>query len=78
MAGVIGGFERHREGLCMWTPVACPMSDADTTRGVCVQNGDTALLYACWSGHLEVAQWLVSSAGSSAVTERNMVSVIFG
>jgi hypothetical protein len=38
-----------------------------------VQDGYTALLIACRNGYLAVAQWLVSSAGSSAVTERNNV-----
>jgi hypothetical protein len=28
------------------------------------QNGRTALLCACVNGHLNVAQWLVTSAGS--------------
>jgi ankyrin repeat protein len=41
--------------------------------GVCVQLGYTALLRACENGHLDVAQWLVSSAGSNAVTERSKV-----
>jgi ankyrin repeat protein len=41
--------------------------------GVCEQYGNTALLLACDNGHLEVAQWLVSSAGSNAVSERNDV-----
>ncbi len=40
---------------------------------LCTQDGNTALLVACWSGHLEVVQWLVSSAGSNAATERDNV-----
>ena len=43
-----------------------------------MQWGDTALLYACKRGHLEVAQWLVSSAGSNAATERNEVCPFAG
>jgi hypothetical protein len=41
-----------------------------------VQDGNTPLLLACERGHLEVAQWLVSSAGSNAATERNEVRVV--
>ncbi len=40
------------------------------------QDGNTALLLACLSGRLNVAQWLVSSAGSNAVTERDNVRMI--
>jgi hypothetical protein len=41
-----------------------------------MQDGDTALLAACANGNLEVAQWLVSSAGSSAVSEKNNVRAV--
>jgi hypothetical protein len=47
-------------------------ADADACV-VFVQLGYTALRYACAEGRLEVAQWLVSSAGSNAATERDSV-----
>jgi ankyrin repeat protein len=37
------------------------------------QAGNTALLLACWSGHIDVARWLVSEAGSDARLERDNV-----
>ncbi len=37
------------------------------------QNGYTALLWACRNGHMDVARWLVSEAGSDARSERNNV-----
>jgi hypothetical protein len=40
----------------------------------CDQNGASALLLACASGHLDVAQWLVVNAGSNARSERTTVS----
>lgn len=38
------------------------------------QNGDTALLLACFEGRLEVARWLVAECGCDAQTEHNSVS----
>jgi hypothetical protein len=41
----------------------------------CRQNrGGTALLWACTTGHLDVARWLVMDAGSDARSERDNVS----
>ncbi len=37
------------------------------------QNGYTALLLACYHGHIDVARWLVSEAGSDARSERDNV-----
>jgi hypothetical protein len=37
------------------------------------QDGYTALLLACLRGHIDVARWLVSEAGSDARSERNNV-----
>jgi hypothetical protein len=37
------------------------------------QVGDTALLLACRHGHVDVARWLVSDAGSDARSERSNV-----
>jgi hypothetical protein len=77
VAGVVGGVE------CGDGEEQCAHGAADPRAAFCgadtslscvsVQDGDTALLLACSNGNLEVAQWLVSSAGSSAVTERNNV-----
>jgi ankyrin repeat protein len=38
------------------------------------QDGSTALLLACEHGHLDVARWLVTDAGSDARSERDSVS----
>jgi ankyrin repeat protein len=38
------------------------------------QNGYTALLAACANGHLDVARWLVTAAGSDVRSERDEVS----
>jgi hypothetical protein len=38
------------------------------------QNGRSALLLACTGGHLDVARWLVTDAGSDARLERSNVS----
>jgi hypothetical protein len=40
------------------------------------QLGATALLVACRTGHLAVAQWLVTSAHSDAASERDRVSLL--
>ncbi len=40
---------------------------------VLAQTGFTALLLACLSGHIDVARWLVSEAGSDARSEWNNV-----
>ncbi len=40
----------------------------------CEQNGYTALLTACANGHLDVARWLVTDAGSNVRSERAKVS----
>jgi hypothetical protein len=41
----------------------------------CNQDGDTALLLACATGHIEVARWLVAVARSDVQSERDNVSV---
>ena len=40
----------------------------------CDQFGGSALLAACIDGHLDVARWLVTDAGSDARSERDKVS----
>ncbi len=70
-AGSSAATERNDVCGLHWDCAVC-CADARTC-GICVQSGRTALLCACEKGHLEVAQWLVSSAGSSAATERNNV-----
>jgi hypothetical protein len=40
----------------------------------CDQDGVSALLAACACGHLDVARWLVTHAGSDPRSERNVVS----
>jgi ankyrin repeat protein len=49
-----------------------------TVCGVCEQDGRTALLCACAHGRLDVAQWLVTSGGSDARSERNNVRILCG
>jgi hypothetical protein len=56
-------------------PACCAVSDD----GLCLvscrdQDGWSALLEACVHGHLDVARWLVTDAGSDARSERNNVS----
>jgi hypothetical protein len=40
----------------------------------CDQVGWSALLVACFNGHLDVARWLVTDAGSDVRSERSNVS----
>jgi hypothetical protein len=40
----------------------------------CDQDGWSALLLACEHGHLDVARWLATHAGSDARSERDAVS----
>jgi hypothetical protein len=84
VAGVVGWLEcSSGEGwresvvscVCVWLFVCGSERDCS----VCVvptQAGATALLIACRNGHLEVARWLVSSAGSNAATERDSVRMM--
>ena len=41
----------------------------------CLQDGNTALLLACWNGHLAVARWLVEEKSVDYRAEQNNVSV---
>jgi hypothetical protein len=59
----------------------CAAINAVIRAGVCYvrkQDGHTALLFACANGRLDVAQWLVSSAGSDARSERSDVRTAGG
>ncbi len=58
-------------------PFRCDVS-GDAARCVlcCDQVGRTALLAACEHGHVDVARWLVTNAGSDARLERYDVSCV--
>jgi hypothetical protein len=53
--------------LISFQTVVCMRGD------VVAQDGYTALLAACSSGHIDVARWLVSEAGSDPRSERSNV-----
>ncbi len=57
-------------------PFRCDASGDASARCVwcCDQYSCTALLLACECGHLDVARWLVTDAGSDALSERDEVS----
>ncbi len=78
MAGVVGGVEcSDGEERCVYDAVSASFCVMLTPAcGACVQDGSTALLTACANGHVEVAQWLVSSAGSNPVTEMTNVGLL--
>ena len=40
-----------------------------------LQAGNTALLVACWNGHLAVARWLVEEKGVDYRAEKSNVSL---
>ncbi len=75
MVGVVGGVEcSDGERQCMNNAAVWLYVTLMQTCVRCfVQLGYTALCYASQGGHLEVAQWLVSSVGSNAATDRNEV-----
>ncbi len=59
--------------LLLWQ-FCCAVSDgALCFVACCDQWGHTALLLACEYGHLDVARWLVTAAGSDARSERSKV-----
>jgi ankyrin repeat protein len=66
----------ERDNVCRCDDGACGCV-AVCHCGVCgdvvSQDGSTALLWACWSGHIDVARWLVSEAGSDVRSERDNV-----
>jgi hypothetical protein len=80
VAGVVGGVEcSDGEDRCAFHALCSSLCDAYARVYLCdvpMQIGSAALMAACAGGHLEVAQWLVSSAGSNAVTERNDVCMM--
>jgi hypothetical protein len=41
--------------------------------GIPLQHGDTALMLACWGGHLDLVKWLVSGGHSDPTVERKKV-----
>jgi hypothetical protein len=58
---------------CVFGRCDCSVCTTAVIGIVVYQNGDTALLLACYSGQLAVARWLVTNAGSNARSERNNV-----
>jgi ankyrin repeat protein len=74
-AGSDARSERNNVGLCDDAACGCVVVCHCGVRGdVLSQNGYSALLVACCDGHIDVARWLVSEAGSDARSERNIVS----
>jgi ankyrin repeat protein len=55
-------------------PCCAVSEDVSCLVSCCDQDGWSALLLACASGHLDVARWLVTDTGSDARSERTKVS----
>jgi ankyrin repeat protein len=74
-AGSDARSERNNVGRCDDAACACVVVDrrCGVHGDVLSQGGHTALLLACYNGHIDVARWLVSEAGSDARSERNNV-----
>jgi hypothetical protein len=80
-AGSDARSERSNVGRRCVVLVCCDQCGNPRGSGVwyvCKQDGHTALLFACANGRLDVAQWLVSSAGSDARSERSNVRIAGG
>jgi hypothetical protein len=68
----------------LYVPAGLPSWTWRCADGVCralrvlgvSQQRTTPLMYACKSGHLELAQWLVREAGSDARSERDEVCCV--
>ncbi len=72
-AGSDARSERNNVGRCGNAASACLVSHVVILGDVMSQDGETALLCACYKGHIDVARWLVSEAGSDARSERSNV-----
>ncbi len=73
-AGSDARSERSNVGRCDDAACGCVVGfDYGVCGDVVSQNGKSALLLACWHGHVNVARWLVSEAGSDARSERDNV-----
>ncbi len=73
-AGSDARSERNNVSCCDDAACGCVVvSDCGVRGDVVSQNGETALLLACQNGHIDVARWLVSEAGSDARLEQKNV-----